>query len=130
MRAQKKFLPYLYLFFGTLLPLLLFILLFDPTGSITLFQVEIGYPLFLFLILLASFFFLFTFVFANRRRGLLASLFVVGILVLRFFGLRSIFQTAILLIIILLIEYLYSIRYKTSPRKTGIVKDLKGQLDN
>src|SRR3989344_7422913 len=110
MRAQRKFLPFLYLFLASLIPFFIFILLVDPSAKLGIFGTSLGTPLLFFLLLFASFLFLFTFVFASTRRGLLAAIFMTGIFVLRFFGLKSPFQTFILFVIILLVEFLYSRR--------------------
>ncbi len=117
MRTHRKFLPYLYLFLASLIPLLFFIVIVDPNIGFNIFQTQIGAPLFFFLMLLVSLFSLFTFIFASRRRGALASLYICGVLTLRFYGLRSIFQALIFLVIIILAEYLLSLRPpRTKPK--------------
>ena len=119
MRTHRKYLPYLYFFLASLIPLLLFVLLFDPTGKLNVLGTEIGYPLFLFLLLFTNFLALGTFIFASRRRGILSALFFDGVLILRFFGFRSLFQVIILLVIILLVEFLYARRQVTTSKKSS-----------
>lgn len=110
-RVQKKFLPFFYLFLASLFPLFFYVLLIDPNGKINLAGTEIATPIFLFMLLFLSLFSLLTFIFANKRRGALASLFLTGVLIFRFFGIRNSYQLIIFLVIILLIEYLYSKRH-------------------
>lgn len=117
MRTHRKYLPFLYLFLASLLPFSFFIILVDPSSALKLGDASVGVPLFFFSILFLSSFALFTFIFASRRRGALASLFICGIFALRFFGLRSIFQIIVLLTIILLVEYLYTRRTPPQPKK-------------
>src|SRR3989344_519205 len=106
MRTHRKFLPFLYLFLASLIPLIFFVLIIDPSLKLSAFNTNIGAPLFFFGMLFLSLFALFTFIFASRRRGSLASLYICGVLILRFFGLRSFYLAIIFLILILLIEYL------------------------
>ncbi|OGH25829.1 MAG: hypothetical protein A3C27_03135 [Candidatus Levybacteria bacterium RIFCSPHIGHO2_02_FULL_39_36] len=110
MRRQKKFLPFLYLFALSLIPLFGIIFLVNPFEKLELFQSKIDPAIFLFTILFLALFFFFSFLFANKRRGVLASIFVVGLLILRFFEIRSIYHAILLLAIILLIEFLHSKR--------------------
>ena len=112
MRTHRKYLPYFYYFLISLIPLLFFVLIANPDKMFDVSPLTIGAPLFLFPLLFTSLFFLFTFIFANIRRGILASLFVCAILILRLFGFRSGYQTVILLIIALLVEYLYTKRHR------------------
>ena len=108
MRAHKKFFPFLYFFLASLIPLIIFIFAADPNFKVNFVGINIpmSYPFFI--LFFASVFFLFTFVFANRRRGVLAACFFDGILILRSMGFRSAYQVVLLLLIILLLEYLYS----------------------
>ena len=110
MRTHRKYLPFLYLFLGSLLPLLLYVIIVNPEGKVALFGADIGSPLLLFILIFLSLFALFTFILANKRRGALFALFLDGVLLLRFFGFRSFFQIIVLFVIILLIEFLYSRR--------------------
>ncbi len=110
MRTHRKFIRYLYFFLASLIPLIFFIIIVDPKIKFEILQPFLNPPLIFFMLFFASLFTLFTFIFASRRRGILASLFICGIFILRFFGLKSIFQVFILLLIILLIEYIYSQR--------------------
>lgn len=107
MRTQKKFLPYLYFFFASLVPLMFYILFVNPDSSFTFFDFLVTPAIFFFGMFFLTLFFLFTFIFASQRRGVLISLFFTGVLVLRFVGLRSIFQVIVLLAILLLVEYFY-----------------------
>ena len=121
MRTHRKYLPYLYLFLASLVPLFFFIIIVDPNIGFNIFNTQIGAPLFFFLMLMLSLFSLFTFILASRRRGALASLYICGVLILRFYGLKSIFQALIFLIIIILVEYLLS-------RRTPLTKAKKGPI--
>ncbi len=114
MRTHKKFIPYFYAFFVSLLPVIIFIFFVSPDKTVNL-GINIGAPLFFFFLVFVSLFLLFTFIFANRRRGILGAVFFDGILVLRSFGLTSLYQIIILLIIVLLIEYLYTRRSVPPP---------------
>ncbi|HVT01472.1 MAG TPA: hypothetical protein VHE53_04540 [Patescibacteria group bacterium] len=107
MRTQRKFFRFLYYFFTAALLLIITIFIIPPESKITVFDVGFGAPILLLTFLALTLFFLFTFVFANIRRGILTSAFITGIFFLRLFGIRSIYQVIILLIIALLIEYLY-----------------------
>ncbi|HVZ67013.1 MAG TPA: hypothetical protein VG917_02020 [Patescibacteria group bacterium] len=108
MRAQRKFLKYLYIFLGAAILLILTIFLIPPEAKLTLFGVDLGAPILMFIVLFITFGCLFTFLFANIRRGILASTFITGTLLLRLFGITSIYQIAILFLILLLIEYSFS----------------------
>lgn len=121
MRSQRKFLPFLYLFFISLLPIGIFLFLVSPEQDFEVFNTVIHPVIFFLSMVLISSFFLFSFLFVNTRRGLLASIFVAGLLTLRFFEIKSIYHTLILLAIILLIEFLYSKRLPPTNRKGKLV---------
>ena len=108
MRSHRKFFPFLYFFLASLLPLIIFIFVADPGFKVNLIGINIVMSIPFFILFFISMFFLFTFIFANRRRGILAACFFDGILILRALGFRSIYQATLLLLIILLLEYLYS----------------------
>lgn len=121
MRSQRKFLPFLYLFLISLLPLGIFMLLVSPEQNLEIFNLVIHPAIFLLILVFISSFFLFSFLFVNKRRGLLASIFVAGFLILRFFEIKSIYHTLLLLAIILLIEFLNSKRPSSNIRKGKLV---------
>ena len=102
--------PFLYLFLVSLLPLGFFILLVSPKQEFEVFNSVIHPVIFLLALVFISSFFLFSFLFVNTRRGILASIFIIGLLILRFFEIRGAFHMLVLLTIILLIEFLYSKR--------------------
>ena len=121
MRSQRKFLPFLYLFLISLLPLGIFMLLVSPEQKVEVFDTVIHPVIFLLTLTGISSFFLFSFLFVNTRRGLLVSVFIVGILILRFFGLKSIYHVLILLAIILLTEFLHAKRSPATSRRSKLV---------
>ena len=121
MRTQRKFLPFLYLFLISLLPLGFFMLLVSPDQKIEIFNTVIHPVIFLLTIVFISSFLIFSFLFVNKRRGILASIFIVGLLVLRFYEIRSIYHVLILLAIVLLIEFLHTKRPLVSSRRNKLV---------
>lgn len=121
MRSQRKFLPFLYIFLISLLPLGIFMLLVSPEQRFEIFNTMIHPILFLLTMVFLSSFFLFSFLFVNTRRGLLASIFIIGLLTLRFFEIRNIYHVLILLAIILLIELLYTRRPSPTMRRDRLV---------
>lgn len=118
MRSQRKFLPFLYLFLISLLPLGIFMLLVSPEQKFEIYNVVIHPIILLWIMVAISSSFLFSFLFVNTRRGILSSIFIVGMLILRYFEIRNIYHTLLLLAIILLIEFLYSKRSPVKRRTT------------
>ena len=120
MRLQRKFLPFLYLFLMSLLPLGFYLLLVSPDQKFEIFNTVIQPVIFLLTMVFISFFLLFSFLFVNTRRGILASIFVVGLLILRFFEIRTALHALLLLAIILLIEFLFLRRPPSIQGKKSI----------
>ncbi|OIP57893.1 MAG: hypothetical protein COX79_05170 [Candidatus Levybacteria bacterium CG_4_10_14_0_2_um_filter_36_16] len=105
MRQERKHIVFLYLFI--IFFALLFILIFfvDPKS---IFEAGNFYvpPLYIFLpLLFLTIFSLFSFILLSKRRAALLSIFVVSLLILRFFGFRSPFYLLLLSSIILLSEF-------------------------
>lgn len=105
MRQERKHIIFLYLFI--IFFALLFILIFFVDPKNTFVAGNISIPLlYIFLpLLFLTIFSLFSFILLSKRRAALLSIFVVSLLILRFFGFRSPFYLLLLSSIILLSEF-------------------------
>ncbi len=109
-RTYKKYLPYLYLFIMSLIALTLFTLFINPQNSFSMYVISIS-PVFLFLaFLFITLFFLFSYIFLNRRRGILVSAFITGVMLFRALGFREPLYNVLLLIILILVEIYFAKR--------------------
>lgn len=116
MRIRKKRSPYMYLAILTLIMLIGLIFFVDPTQTITLLTYK--FPVFLafFLIFPVFLFSLFSFALLDNRRSILISLFILSLLILRYFGFRNIIHVLVPGIIFLLLELITKNSRKPSQR--------------
>lgn len=108
MRSRRKHVRFLYfgIFFLGALDLVIFLL--DPTKTLQLSILSIP-PLLLFLLFFfLSIFGIFSYIFKSKRRGALSGLFIVSILILRYFGFKNILYTATLLLITIVLDILFA----------------------
>lgn len=105
MRQERKHILFLYLFIPFFALLFLLIFFVDPKSTFEAGSISIP-PLYIFLSLLfLAIFSLFSFILLSKRRASLLSIFIVCLLILRFFGFRSPFYLLLLSSIILLAEF-------------------------
>lgn len=116
MRIRKKRSPYMYLAILTLIMLIGLIFYTDPTQIITLQTYKLPFFLAFFLIFPVFLFSLFSFTLLNNRRSILISLFILSLLILRYFGFRNIIHVLVLGIIFLLLELITKNSHKPSQR--------------
>lgn len=107
MKSRKQYSVYLFVAILCLLGLILFTNTFNPHTAWGIFNITISpiIPFFglFFLIVSGSF----AFLLKSRRRGILIALFVTGFLLLQYLRFNNIFYTAVLFVIIVLIEILF-----------------------
>lgn len=121
MRKRKKLYPYLIAGLVGLLLFALFVDVTDPSYSFRVSSITISTIVIFFALSLATLFALFSFVFLNRRRGILASLLINSVLLLRSFGYKNIFSDIVIVLIFVLIELSFTQRVpKTPPQKTRL----------
>ena len=113
MRREKKHILFLYAFILLLIPLLLFIIFIDPTTSLNFGLLNVSPVILFFLLLFSLSFSFFSFLLLNKRRGILVSLFFVGLMIFRFFGFKHLLYEALLASILLLLELFLSDKTKT-----------------
>lgn len=113
MRREKKHIIFLYSFVLLLILLLFFIVFIDPTINFTFGFLNISPIVLFFLLLFSLSFSFFSFLLLNKRRGILVSLFIVGLMIFRFFGFKNLLYEALLASILLLLELFLADKTKT-----------------
>lgn len=107
MQKRKRFIPHLLISFLALIGIILFVNTFDPKDifDISVLKFPIIIPLFFLVFLIIGG--VTIFLLASIRRGILLALFVVCFLFLQYLHSNSILNTAILILIVILIEFLF-----------------------
>jgi hypothetical protein len=116
MRKRKKLYPYGILGAIGLLILSFFIYITDPSYSFKVLIFTVPLVFCFFVLSIVSLYGVFSFAFLNRRRGLILSLFLNSILLLRYFGFKSLLYSTIVFLIFALIEYSFSTHIIEQPR--------------
>ncbi|RJQ27489.1 hypothetical protein C4577_01510 [Candidatus Parcubacteria bacterium] len=109
-RARRRFSLFLFFSFLSFIFLGGLIIFTDPSKNLQISNYFISPIIFFFLIIFIIFFSLFSFLFLNKRRGLAAGLFLVLLLIMRFFGFREIFQVVILFLIVVLFDFFFLVK--------------------
>ena len=112
MRRERKHSIFLYSFLFILICFIMFIFLVDPINNFNLGLITISPIVLFFLFLFSLLFSFFSFLLLNKRRGLLISLFFVGLMIFRFFGFKNLLYEALLASILLLLELFLSDKTK------------------
>lgn len=116
MRGKHQKIPFHFLYLALIqyIILALFLYFVDPTNNLKFLNIPFSPLIIFFTLLSTTLFSFFYFIFQKTRRAFLASIFILSILILRFFGFRNIFQIIIVFLIIYLIELYIS---KKTPSK-------------
>ena len=107
MKSRKKFIPHLLIALLALFGEILFVNTFEPSSTLDIktFTIPSVIPFFFLLFLAVGG--IATFVLSSARRGILTGILIVGFLLLQYLRVNNIFYTALLIIILLLIEFLF-----------------------
>lgn len=104
MRSRKKYFPLLFLGLLSLLGVVFYIFLIDPSVPYEAGNVTFSPVIFFFILLVICLSCFFSFFLKNLRRGILISIFLSSILLLKFFGYLNIFSVGIIFVITVLLE--------------------------
>ncbi len=104
MRSRKKYFPLLFLGLLSLLGVVFYIFLIDPSIPYNAWNITFSPVIFFFTLLFICISCFSSFLLRNLRRGILVSVFLCSVLLLKLFGYLNIFSIGVMFVIIVLLE--------------------------
>lgn len=108
MRTRKKFLPFLVYSVLSLIVFMMVINFLEPLKDLPVLGFGLHPLLLFFVFLFLTVYFLSSYILLSRRRGVLVSVFILTFFILRFLNINNLLYLILVMVILLLIEWLYS----------------------